>query len=96
MQQHRVAPLNRVYRLDQQVCGHALQERRGADIEGDTVGQSCDEIGWCKAIFGVGALSVRRRHPIAHPQTGDAVADRFDSPGDLRAEHKRQLVRIQP
>jgi hypothetical protein len=96
MQQHRVVRLHRVHRVDQKVCGHAFQERRGSDIRGHTCWQLRDEFGWCNAVFSVGPHGIRGGHPVSHLQSGHPGAHGFDGAGDLGAEHERQLVRIQP
>ncbi len=70
---------------------HPLQQRRGRHIRSDAVGYVCAEIGWRRAVFGVGAVSLRGNHPIADPERGHIVADGLDRPADFDADDERQL-----
>jgi hypothetical protein len=96
VEQDGIAGLHRVHRLDEKLCGHALQQRRGGAVSGYARRQSGDELGWRNAVFRVGTHGIRGRDAVTRPQLRYPVADCLDGAGNLGAHDERQLVRIQP
>jgi hypothetical protein len=94
--QNSVALLYRVHRVDEQVGGHALQDRCGGDVGADTVRHRRDDIDWRNTVVGVGADGVGGGHPLAQQLRRQPVANCFDGAAHLSAEDERQSVRIQP
>ena len=96
VQQHRVAGLHGIHRLDQQVGGHALEDRRRGDVGGHRIRHRRNDIGWRDTVFGVGADGVGGRDPVTHTQRGHALTHRCHGAGHFGAEDERQFMRIQP
>jgi hypothetical protein len=96
VQQHRVVGLHGIYRLDQQMGGHALEDGCGGDVGGHSIRHRRNDIGWRDTVFGVGADGVGGRDPVTHAQRGHTLTHRGDGAGHFGAEDERQFMRIQP
>ena len=74
--------------------GHVVQDHRGRIAIGDAVGDRKEVFGLAYEKFREAAVHGKRRHTLAHFETGDTSADRFDHAGDLITRHERYLRRV--
>jgi hypothetical protein len=90
-----VAGTERVRRDREVMRRHALQHRRRAVAERDTLGQLHQAIGGHDAALGVGAGDVGVGDTVADADLGHVRTDGDDGAGGLEAERSRHGVRIE-
>jgi hypothetical protein len=92
VEQHGLARLEPPGLAEQVLHGQALQQHRGAGLEGDGVRQVHQVLGRHQAQRAVGAVRARRvGHAVAHLHMGDALADRFDHARPFLPQAARQF-----
>jgi hypothetical protein len=95
VQQHRITGLHGIRRLDEQVGGHTFEDGCCGDVGGHRIWHHRHDVGWCKAVLGVGADGVGGRDPFTEAQCGHALAHRSDGAGHFGTEDERHFMRIE-